>query len=185
MRLFLLLCCLLLVAGCRSRSGSELTDVQRRVVAAVHEVDSLRSARAATISDDEIVDFETFARVCQPVGRRGMELAQANGWVFRQVSLRNRNPANVPDSAGFDIYRRFQEDSSLDSLWVEMDDGLRYYHRIIVEPSCLHCHGAAEERPRFVFERYPDDRAYGFEPGDLRGLYSIFVPDSSRRAGAI
>ncbi|MFO8099786.1 MAG: hypothetical protein R6T83_09240 [Salinibacter sp.] len=35
------------------------------------------------------------------------------------------------------------------------------------------------ERPDFVKEGYPDDRAYGFEPGDLRGIYAVFVPDPS------
>lgn len=180
MRRLLALGCIILLAGCGSESEEELSDVQRRVIEAVHEVDSLRSARAATISDEDLVDFDTFARVCQPAGLRARELGQTNGWEFRQISVRNRNPANVPDSAAYVVYRQFQEDSSLDSLWHETDEGLRYFHRITVEASCLHCHGEADDRPRFVFERYPADRAYGFEPGDLRGLYSVFVPDSSR-----
>lgn len=33
-----------------------------------------------------------------------------------------------------------------------------------------------ERRPDFVKKGYPDDRAYDFEPGDLRGIYSVFVP---------
>ena len=26
-------------------------------------------------------------------------------------------------------------------------------------------------------EGYPEDRAHGFEVGDLRGVYSVFVPE--------
>lgn len=48
--------------------------------------------------------------------------------------------------------------------------------RITVDRACLACHGAKEERPAFVKENYPGDRAYGFEVGDLRGAYSVFVP---------
>ncbi|MCC6769765.1 MAG: DUF3365 domain-containing protein, partial [Gemmatimonadaceae bacterium] len=28
---------------------------------------------------------------------------------------------------------------------------------------------------------YPADKAYGFSAGDLRGVYSVFIPDSIRR----
>ena len=58
-------------------------------------------------------------------------------------------------------------------------DGWRYARRITVQPSCLACHGPKDQRPDFVKTGYPDDRAYGFEAGDLRGLYAVFVPDST------
>lgn len=35
------------------------------------------------------------------------------------------------------------------------------------------------ERPTFVKNGGPDDRAYGFFEGDLRGIHSLFVPDTS------
>jgi hypothetical protein len=50
---------------------------------------------------------------------------------------------------------------------------------ITVQPSCLACHGPKDERPAFVKKDYPEDRAYGFEDGDLRGIYAVFVPDTS------
>ena len=57
--------------------------------------------------------------------------------------------------------------------------------RITVREACLACHGAKAERPDFVKERYPEDRACGFEVGDLRGLYSVFVPaDAGERETA-
>ena len=54
---------------------------------------------------------------------------------------------------------------------------MRYFRRITVRSACLECHGRKEKRPAFVRERYPEDRAFGFERGDLRGVYSIFVPE--------
>lgn len=171
---------LLFVAACgdRTQQRAELTSMQNDVVRAVQEIDSMRSARAATIGD-ETVDFDTFARVCPPVGRRAAEIAAANGWEFKQLSTKNRNPAHYPDSSALSLIRRFEEDSDLEELWVQTNGGLRYLHRITIEESCLACHGPEEARPAFVLERYPDDRAFGYEVGDFRGVYSVVIPDSA------
>jgi hypothetical protein len=48
-----------------------------------------------------------------------------------------------------------------------------------VEDACLACHGSEDTRPDFVKQGYPDDKAFDFEVGDLRGVYSGFVPDGS------
>jgi hypothetical protein len=48
-----------------------------------------------------------------------------------------------------------------------------------VQPSCLACYGPKDERPAFVKKDYPEDRAYSFEDGDLRGIYAVLVPDTS------
>ena len=58
-------------------------------------------------------------------------------------------------------------------------EGWRYARRITVRPSCLACHGPKDERPAFVKKDYPEDRAHGFEDGDLWGIYAVFVPDTS------
>ena len=151
--------------------------VQREIEA----LDAMRSGLARTI-DDEAVDQGTFARVCKPVGQRAKTLSDSTGWMVRQIAEKYRNPANQLDSTGAEVYRRFADDPSRMRLWTRttMDGtpGWRYYRRIIVEPSCLACHGAQADRPAFVKQNYPDDRAYGFSAGDLRGLYAVFVPDS-------
>ena len=109
------------------------------------------------------------------------ETAQANGWQIRQVATRFRNPDHAPDAQAAEAFPRFEADPSLDSLWIrtEVDGapGWRYLRRISVEPSCLACHGARDARTDFVREKYPEARAFDFKAGDLRGLYSVFVPD--------
>lgn len=175
---------LLLLSSCgREPETPGLSETQLNVAAAVIEIDSMRSVLAASIGDEQ-VDFDTFARTCPPVGARMGEIAQSNGWEFRQLASKYRNPANAPDRLAAAIHSRFESDSSLDSLWLQVDDGLRYFRRITVEPSCLRCHGEKENRPQFVIEGYPEDRAFGFAPGDLRGVYSVLVPDSLARPAA-
>ncbi len=38
-------------------------------------------------------------------------------------------------------------------------------------------HGSKDSRPAFVKDNYPADRAFNFKPGDLRGMYAVFVPE--------
>lgn len=155
---------------------------RHQVEVAIRDLDRMRSRLAAGITAQEEVDEETFARVCRPVGVRAAEIGRENGWQVRQIAERYRNPANAPDPPAGELIARFEAEPSLDSLWVRTEvpaePGWRYLRRITVETTCLHCHGTADERPAFIKQAYPDDRAHGFTAGDLRGVYSVLVPDS-------
>lgn len=163
-------------AGARASTAEEA-----RVEAAIAALDSLRIARAAAIPADEAVDAETFARVCQPVGRQAAALSAEHGWQVRQLAARYRNPANAADPVTDALLQQFEADPALVDLWMDAADqsgpGRRYVRRIVVQETCLACHGARKARPAFVVANYPEDRAYGFRAGDLRGVYSVFVPD--------
>lgn len=52
-------------------------------------------------------------------------------------------------------------------------------------PSCLACHGMKTSRPNFVKESYPDDRAFEFKVGDLRGMYAVFIPELQQAHDAL
>jgi len=43
-----------------------------------------------------------------------------------------------------------------------------------IEPYCLKCHGNADDAPETIRETYPN--AYGYKPGQLRGVLSIKLP---------
>ncbi|WP_218827737.1 Tll0287-like domain-containing protein [Rubricoccus marinus] len=176
---------LLVLAGCASEPSSPAdgpppteaqTPEEARVEAAVAAIDSMRAARAASISPDETVDAETFARVCKPVGMRARALADSTGWTVRQAAIRFRNPANAATPAEAALHERFEADPALAHVWADAPGGRLYARRITVTAGCAACHGPRDDRPAFVAERYPDDRAYGFQPGDLRGVYAVFVP---------
>jgi rhodanese-related sulfurtransferase len=188
------LAALLVLGGCQpdappnDADASALTPEQVRVVTAIAALDSMRIARATTITADEDVDAETFARVCKPVGLRARELSEENGWRVRQIATRYRNPANAAAPGDSALFAQFEADPDLVDRWLDATHdgvpGQRYVRRIAMQGTCLACHGARDERPAFVVETYPEDRAFGFEPGDLRGLYSVFVPDSTLSATA-
>ena len=154
-------------------------EVISMVVAEVEGLDAMRSRLAGTITGE--ADSGTFGQVCGPVGARVKQFAEESGWEIRQLALKNRNPNNRLDPEALLIYRMMDDTPEVMGLWVRAEQdgqpGFRYYRRIIVEGSCLACHGARESRPQFVKEGYPDDRAYNFEAGDLRGIYSVFIAD--------
>lgn len=152
-----------------------------RVVSEVEALDALRSTLASSISAQALpADDSTFARVCRPVGLQAKRLASEQGWLVRQVARRYRNPDHAPTAEEARLFDLFEADTTLTSLWQSVGGdrpGRRYARRITVERPCLACHGAKERRPDFVKEGYPDDGAFGFEEGDLRGLYVVFVPN--------
>jgi hypothetical protein len=155
-----------------------------RAVESVEQLDALRSGLAGAFGAKGIpADRESFQEVCRPVGMRAREFAEENGWKVQQLALKNRNPANALDDGARWAYGLMEGSPQLNGLWARASlagvSGVRYFRRITVESACLACHGARDERPAFVREGYPDDRAFDFAIGDLRGLYSVFIPDPS------
>jgi len=153
------------------------------VVAQVEELNSMRSSLARAFGEQGVpADRETFRQVCRPVGMRARAMAEEYGWVVQQLAEKHRNPANDLDQQARSVYEAMLADPDLMGVWRRSDQedgaGLRYFRRIVVEEACLACHGARDARPDFVVEGYPEDRAYDFQVGDLRGIYSVFVPDA-------
>lgn len=149
----------------------------------IEDLDAMRSGLAAGIGAGPAPDSMTFARVCRPVGARALAEGTTRGWHVAQMAEKHRNPANALDEEGKFATRVFERHPAVLSLWLstsrEGRPGIRYFRRIEVEPSCLACHGPAASRPAFIPQAYPQDRAYDYAAGDLRGVYAVFIPDSA------
>ena len=167
--------------GRSTQSGSSTPpdSTQQKVEQSIASLNEMRESLAATI-DTPAVDKRTFKRVCKPVGMRARQIGAANGWTVQQLAEKYRNPAHKLDPEARRLYNEFASSPELTERWIRTvrneQEGWRYARRITVQSSCLSCHGPKEQRPTFVKNGYPEDRAYGFEAGDLRGLYLVFVP---------
>lgn len=187
---------LIAAAGCGEQASKDIRDttgnvaetslpsgheaLQQQVELAIEELNTMRSSLASTITTDS-PDQSIFDAVCKPVGQRARSISMENGWMIRQMADRYRNPDHNLDEAGRRAFNRFEADSSINSFWTRTDGdraGYTYYRRITVEKTCLACHGEKDSRPEFIVASYPDDRAFGFEEGDLRGLFAVFLSDS-------
>jgi hypothetical protein len=112
------------------------------------------------------------------------------GWNVRRVSLKNRNPRAVPDAweraALEDFDRRAaagESPATLEKAEIVTENGTqsyRYMRALPVQPLCLNCHGLPEQLTPAVKEKlkalYPDDRAIGYRPGEIRGAMTIRKP---------
>lgn len=160
------------------------------LVHAVQEIEALDAMRTGLASSlegsTEEPTKQTMKEVCRPVGMQAMQLSKENGWQVKQIATKYRNPAHAPESLHDKMaLAKFEQDHELVGLWdretINQQAGTRYYRRIDVEASCLVCHGAKDQRPQFVQKGYPQDLAYNFKVGDLRGMYAVFIPDEMKK----
>lgn len=167
------------VAAVQARAGTGEMARERAENAAA-EIINMRSALAGEfIKPGIVITPETFKKVCGAVGARVKELT-AGGLEVRHAAVRYRNPANAATAAEAEIIKRFEREDGLESVESELEREGRVWHSvtrpIYVERACLACHGDKESRPGFIVEKYPEDRAYGFKEGDLRGIITVAAP---------
>lgn len=148
-------------------------------------LDRMRQSLASTLKEtDEKPTLETFKQVCKPVGMRAKQLSQNNPWDVKQVAEKYRNPAHAPTAREAVALEKFAKNPDLFGFWETSNQETFYYRRINVEATCLKCHGAKAQRPDFVKQRYPEDKAYNFEVGDLRGMYRVVIPEVKQQIQA-
>lgn len=115
------------------------------------------------------------------------QVAQAsNGWDVGRTSLKIRNPENAPDAWEKAVLERFQQQAEqgadlkklMHAEVVTNEQGqqeFRVMKAIPVGQQCLACHGSqikpvlAEQLDKL----YPEDKARGFNTGDLRGAFTL------------
>ncbi|MDL1891424.1 DUF3365 domain-containing protein [Sphingobacteriales bacterium CHB3] len=137
--------------------------------------------------------IDVCADSAQVVGER---LQEQLGVSIRRVSMKWRNPKNIPDAFESAELKRFAElknakalsDTSEFFQIVTEKDGraLRYMRPIIIGDMCLSCHGSREKMKDLIYssiqQRYPNDKAVDYKAGELRGAVSVKMPlDGQKR----
>jgi hypothetical protein len=124
-------------------------------------------------------------KVCKEIAPQiASELSRRTGAQVSRTSLRIRNPRNLPADWQVEILRDFegQDGSSSDApeeFFQRREDGeIRYMKAIPTGGLCTACHGTAipDDVRQILSELYPHDRAVGYQPGDVRGAFSIVWP---------
>lgn len=189
MNLISVLIALILSAAAWAQAKAPIADAARtETVEKLSSLTAMREGLAATLDDSkEPITEATFKAVCAPVGKSLKEWAASKGYRARQVSAKFRNPANAPDDAEARALARFEtikpgQDAPLfEAGAMDGKPATLVFVPIRVTSSCLHCHGGKDSRPEFVKVKYPNDKAFGFKPGDLRGMYSVLMPKSEKQ----
>lgn len=117
-----------------------------------------------------------------PITAKSAEEHGAN--VFR-VSLKNRNPNNVPNEwqamalADFDKRAAAGEDiatmAAVDVIDMDGKKQLRFMKALPTEGACLACHGqqVGPDVQAKLDELYPEDKATGYSLGEVRGAIVV------------
>lgn len=118
-------------------------------------------------------------------------LSAQSGATVGRTALKVRNSANAPDELQRILLDQFATELAsgkfqgpLEAAF-EMNRGgqveRRYMRAIPMEGLCVTCHGKglAPELAAAIAAQYPADEATGFEPGQLRGAFSVTWPSSS------
>ena len=106
--------------------------------------------------------------------------------IIRRTALKYRNPANKPTADEERILKLFasQKEKGIvnDSLKAitekEANGTIHFYKPIILQPMCVNCHGNKSDLSQAALWKtmdslYPTDMAFGFKPGDLRGIWHV------------
>ncbi|MGD7652422.1 MAG: Tll0287-like domain-containing protein [Verrucomicrobiales bacterium] len=114
------------------------------------------------------------------------KISREKGVVMARASERNRNPGNhagTEDRKALADFLASLEEGKPAAAQVERQaDGAAVVRLPIVINSelCLKCHGMVDEIEAATLaairKEYPDDRATGYQAGDLRGLWRISIP---------
>lgn len=115
------------------------------------------------------------------------EVASKHSVDVRRTSLRIRNPKNQADAwetgvlEQFNV-RRANGEAAKDLEHFEVVDSngtktFRYMKAIPLFGPCYNCHGAVKPELKSEITRlYPNDKAVGFEVGDVRGAFTVKIP---------
>jgi hypothetical protein len=108
--------------------------------------------------------------------------AEQQGIAIGRTSHALRNPENAPRPWAADLVARGkgQRFAAAHGWAVDLGDRIGVLQPIEARDTCIICHGAPTQLPQeigaAVKQAYPDDRATGFAPGDLRGWLWAEVP---------
>jgi hypothetical protein len=127
-------------------------------------------------------------KVCAEVAQELAQEQNTDDLHIRRVSLKVRNPADMPDDYERAKLAWMAEQHAAGKLKSEhaevirTADGakqVRYMMPIRIMSMCLQCHGPEDQIDPAVkavlAEKYPSDAATGYATGDLRGAFSVKV----------
>lgn len=113
-------------------------------------------------------------------------LTESSSFEIARTAVKVRNPENTADSWELRGLDAFQKEIALgsDPKKMELYDVVatsegqrlfRYMRPIMMAEPCLVCHGpnVAQELKSEIAQYYPDDKATGYNIGDMRGAFSL------------
>lgn len=161
--------------------SSQYTEMGNKLVK--QSFDTLSKSLKAAISAG---GFEHAVSYCKVNAVPLTDTYATDSIIIRRTALRYRSPSNAPTTDETRILNLYASqkgqgivNDSLKSITEESADGrIHYYKPIVLQEMCTNCHGpknAVGQQALWtaIDSLYPEDMAYDFKPGDLRGMWHI------------
>ena len=141
--------------------------------------------QAAVQSGGPVAAIEVCHEKAQALTKK---ISEDKGWQVARTSHKLRNPKNAPDAWETQVLEDFQKRKAAGEPLEKMEHhagveegGKRYFRYMKAIPLggvCANCHGMVlrPEVTTKLDELYPEDKARGFQVGDLRGAFTIKQP---------
>lgn len=109
-------------------------------------------------------------------------LSQKHNVTIKRTSLKVRNPKDIPTESEVAQLEQFQAEKDtgkpLQPRVLRQGENIAFYAPIGIQPLCLKCHGKigetiAQSDYDVIQQLYPEDKAVGYQAGDLRGMWRI------------
>jgi hypothetical protein len=180
--IFLFLC-----IGCGEKPAPELTE-QIKNGLRKDAKDFMQSLKSILVKEMQTNGIVAAVSVCSDTAQLLTNNYGVNKGIYiKRVSVKYRNTNNKPDEFEAKALKYFEELKSSGKLSetteyydiVDVDGvkNVRYLKPIIVQAPCLGCHGVVEnigpEVKLILNNKYPDDKATGYQMDELRGAVSI------------
>lgn len=123
--------------------------------------------------------------VCSTVAEDIAKQHSVDGWTVKRVSVKNRNMNNSPNLWQLEVLKNFETQSAqgVDISKLAYADlvshkdkfEFRFAKAIPTAKACLNCHGQhiPSNAKEILNHKYPDDKAIGYEVGQLRGAFVL------------
>ena len=173
-------------AGAPAVAGDLQPRVEASRAAAKQLFETLRDEmQTAVQSGGPVAGIEVCHDKAQALSRK---VSEEKGWQVGRTSLKIRNPKNAPDAWETQVLEEFQKRKAagesledMEKSEVVTDGGKQYFRYMKAIPLggvCSNCHGPVlkPEVVEKLDEYYPQDKARGFQVGDLRGAFTIKQP---------
>ncbi len=106
-------------------------------------------------------------------------LSKAHNVTIKRTTDRWRQHKNKPTAYELEVINKYKKQLALNEALKPaihtVEQQSIFYAPIITQGLCLKCHGEKEAILDYlsIQEKYPNDLAVGYKPGDLRGIWSI------------
>lgn len=176
-----------LCIGCGEKSTPQLTD-QIKNGLRTDAKEFMGSLKSILVNEMQTNGIVAAVSVCSDTAQVLTNNYGVNKGIYiKRVSFNYRNTNNQPDEFETKGLKYFEELKSRDKLtdtteYFEVVDAegvktVRFMKPIMVQAPCLGCHGAVEnigpDVKAVLNNKYPEDKATGYQMDDLRGAVSI------------